>query len=107
MGAGYYRHLVEIQQKTVIRDPDTGELIEDWAPYAKVWAAVEDLSGREFWAAQQVQSEVSTRVRIRYLPGVNPTMRVVHAGRHLEITAVLDPDGRRRELQLLCKELVT
>lgn len=106
MGAGRYRHPVEIQHKSWVQDPLTGEMREDWTTYARVWAAVEDLSGREFWAAQQVQSEVTTRVRFRYLPGVEPSMRVLHAGRQLEIVAVLEPDGTRRELQLLCKELV-
>ena len=106
MGAGRYRHLVEIQHTSWVQDPLTGEMWEDWTTYARVWAAVEDISGREFWAAQQVQSEVTTRVRLRYLPGVEPSMRVLHAGRTLEIVAVLEPDGTRRELQLLCKELV-
>jgi len=106
MGAGRYRHPVEIQHKSWVQDPLTGEMREDWTTYARVWAAVEDLSGREFWAAQQVQSEVTTRVRFRYLPGVEPSMRVLHAGRQREIGAGRERDGTRRELLLLCKELV-
>src|SRR5690606_36528234 len=106
MGAGRDRHATESQHKSWVLVPLTVEMREDWSSYARVWAAVEDISGREFWAAQQVQSEVTTRVRVRYLPGVEPSMRVLHAGRTLEIVAVLEPDGTRRELQLLCKELV-
>lgn len=102
MRAGLLRHLVTIEHYTVIRLPN-GTIIEDWAPFANVWAEVRDLRGREFWSAQQVQSEVTTRILIRYLPGVSSDMRVVHEGQVYEIDHILEPDGRRRELQLLCK----
>src|SRR5690606_41656521 len=46
------------------------------------------------------------RRRSSDLPGVDPTMRVLHAGRELEIVAGLEADGTRRELQLVCKEFV-
>lgn len=105
MRAGELRHKVVIQQESGIRDPDSGEIIPGWSTFAEVWAEVVDLSGREYWSAQQVQSQVSTRVRIRYLDGVKPTMRVAHGSRTLQIEAVIDPDGRRRELQLMCSEI--
>ena len=105
MRAGALRHRIEIQRNDGIRDPDSGEIIPGWTTVARVWAEVVDLSGREFWDSQQVQSEISTRVRIRYRDGIEPTMRVIHGDRTLEIQAVLDPDGRRRELHLMCREL--
>lgn len=105
MRAGELRHKIEIQSETGVKDPDSGEIIPGWTTFARVWAEVADLSGREFWDSQQVQSEVSTRVRIRYLDGVKPTMRVIHGSRTLQIEAVIDPDGRRRELQLMAREI--
>ncbi|AMP15492.1 phage head-tail joining family protein [Collimonas pratensis] len=67
-------------------------------PYAKK----EDLSGRELFAAQAAQSEVTTRFRIRYRTGVTAKMRLLCDGVIYNIEAVLDRDGRKRELQLMC-----
>jgi head-tail adaptor len=50
-----------------------------------------------------VQSEVTTRVRIRYRPGVTPAMRLVHGADFHIITAVIHVNSARNELQLMCK----
>lgn len=103
--AGDLRHRVTIQQATVTRN-EFGEPVETWQDLATVWAEVVDLSGREFIEARQAPaSEVTTRVRIRYRAGIEPTMRVLHGARVLEIVAVLEPEGRRRELHLMCREV--
>lgn len=100
---GRLRHRVTLQRPVTSRDT-YGDAIESWVDVATVWAAMEDLSGREYWAAAQQASEVTTRVTIRYRDGVHVTWRIVHAvtWETYQIHAILDPDGRRRELQLLC-----
>jgi len=106
MRAGTLRHRIQIQQKTVTQNT-YGEEIVAWAELTTVWGSVEDLSGREFYEARQVPAaEVTTRVCIRYRSDVEPTMRVIHGGRTLEIVSVLDPEGRKRETILMCRELV-
>lgn len=104
MRAGLLRHLVTIEAVEWVRDPVSGAVTEEWVTKAKVWAEVRDLRGREFWAAQQIQSEVTTRVLIRHMDGLGPEMRVRHGDRILDIDHIIDPDGRGRELQLMCKE---
>ena len=64
------------------------------------------MSGTELVEAQQTAAEVSHQVRMRYRDDVNAEHRVVHRGRNLNILSVTDPDERRRELILLCKERV-
>jgi SPP1 family predicted phage head-tail adaptor len=107
MRIGKLRHLVTIQQR-VAGSPDQtaeGAPDEDWASYATdVWAAVEPLSGRELFAAQQFESEVTTRVRIRYRSGITAAMRVVFESRNYNIRYILDPDERHIELHLLCTQ---
>jgi SPP1 family predicted phage head-tail adaptor len=105
MRAGELRSRVALQTATETQD-DYGAPVPSWATTATVWGEVVDLSGREYFAAQQVNAEVSTRIRIRYLAGVVPKMRAVANGRTFDILAVLDPDGRKRELHLMCKEVV-
>ena len=104
MRAGLLRHRVTIQNLTTTQD-SFGDVVEDWSNFATVWAQVEDLSGREFFAAVQVNSEIKTRARIRYMEGIKPTMRILHGTRTLEIIAPIDPDGKRRMLELLCREV--
>lgn len=101
---GDLRHRLTIQKLEKVKDPVSGELKEEWTEFATVWGSVEDLAGREFFDAQQVNAEITTRVKIRYLKGIKATMRIIYDDRVLEIAAPpMDPDGRKRELHLLCK----
>lgn len=104
MRAGRLRHRVTIQSVTTNTD-SYGQPIESWSTFAEVWAAVEPLTGREYFQAQQLQAEVTYRVRIRYLTGVLPTMRVLHDSRTFEVQAVINLDERNRELHLMCREV--
>ena len=102
MGAGTMRHRVQIQAKTVAHD-DHGAPVATWTPVATVWASLEATSTREWFAAQQVQSEVTQRIRIRYRTDIDATMRVVHKGRVYDIVGIL-PNNRQTQCVLMCKE---
>jgi SPP1 family predicted phage head-tail adaptor len=80
---------------------------DNWKPWIKVWAQVEDLGGAEYHLAKQVEAgKVTTRVVIRWRDDIDrATMRVNDAGRILGIESVLDREGRRRKLELMCKEV--
>lgn len=80
-----------------------GDSTNEWTAQATVWAAVEPLVGREYMAALQVQSDVSTRVRMRYRPGVTAADRLVHEGRVYAIESVIDVRSARRELVLMVR----
>lgn len=104
MKAGTLRHRVVLQRLTETRGP-TGDLVKTWADQPEIWAAVEPLSGREYWQAQQVAAETTIRVRIRYSSGVVPTMRVKYGTRTFEVLSIIDPEERHVELHLMCREL--
>lgn len=83
-----------------------------WHPYAKVWASIEPISGREYWSAAQSQSESSVRIVIRYRDGVTTRTRV----RYESDDGVVDfelksPPINYREqnqfLELMCREKAT
>ena len=103
--ASKLRHRITFQERATGQD-EFGQPIDTWQDICTVWAAVEPLSGREFWAAQQVQAEVTTRIRIRYRQGIRPEMRVLYDGRTYDIQTVIDPEERHVELQLMCREVV-
>lgn len=105
MRAGELRHRVVLQAKTITRD-DYGSPSPSYRSLATIWAGVEDLTGREFWEASKINSEVTSRIKIRYRAGIRPDMRIIFSSRTFDILAVLDPEGRRTELHLMCRELV-
>lgn len=109
MRAGTLRHRVTLQTVTETRDADGG-VSESWTDTATLWAAVEPLRGREYFSAKALQAEVTTRIRLRYRAGVVPKQRVTwldgSTTHTYDILEVIEPDTRRRELVLMCKELV-
>lgn len=107
ISAGNLRHRITIEKKMVTgRHPVTGTEITEWVPlWEGVPAEVVPLSVREFVAAQSVQSKLAARIRIRWRPGVDASMRILHDGRIYNIEGVLpDPDSGRAYLTLPCSE---
>ncbi|MBI9042922.1 MAG: phage head closure protein [Anaerolineaceae bacterium] len=106
MQAGMLRHRITIKYKEATQDATYNEEQVSWTTLVTVWASVEPLQGREFLDAKQVQAEVSTRIRMRYLGTVRPTMRVYFGSRVFEVLAVIDVRTRYREMQLMCVERI-
>ena len=105
MNAGSLRHRFAI--KTAQETTDSfGVTVETPITFATVWASIEPLSGRELFQAQQVQAEVTHRVRMRYLAGVTAKMKGYYGTREFQILSVANRDERNRELEIMCKELV-
>ncbi|WP_283149736.1 phage head closure protein [Silvimonas soli] len=103
MRIGKLRHRINIQQRAIQRDGFGQPLLvwENVTP-TPVWASVEPLRGREFIAAQQQQAELTTRIRMRYRPGITAAMRVLHGETIYNIVAPIDVEMRHVELQLMC-----
>lgn len=103
MKACKLRENITIQQRTETQG-STGEVTWTWSTYKTTRAAVELLRGQEYFAAQQLQSSTTTRIRIRYLADITTKMRVVHGTRYYAIEGIINPNSRNRELQLMCRE---
>jgi SPP1 family predicted phage head-tail adaptor len=73
--------------------------------FAEVWASVQGVTAREFLLAGQQQTEISHRVRMRFLTGLTQRMRIVWRGRTLEIVSLLE-HANRSEHELLCQETI-
>ena len=102
MKAGQLDQRVTIERQSQETDP-YGQPIDEWLAIVNTWGAVEPLAGREYIAAMAVQSDVTTRVRLRYRPGITSADRVVHEGRLYNIVSVIDVRSDHRELQLMCR----
>ena len=104
MKIGNLRHRVVLQQKVITEDA-LKQQSEAWADIATVWAAIEPLSGREYFAARQENAEVTAKITIRYRKDVTPDMRAVAEGRVFDVLSVINPGERNISLILMCKEI--
>lgn len=102
---GKLRNKIVIQQHSGNKD-SCGQPDDVWPDYKTVWASIEPINGREFFAAQQINAEIDVRIRIRYCSGVKPSMRCVFGAKIYDIQSVIDFEERHTEMQLMCKELI-
>ena len=66
-------------------------------------AEIYPMSGREFVAAQSIQAGVNTKITIRWMDGIKPSMRVLHGDQVYNIRAVLPDPTLRRHITLMCE----
>lgn len=100
MRAGPLDRQVALQHEVKTRNASTGEEEVTYTTYATVWAGKRDLRGREFFASQQVNSDITTIWQIRYRTDVLSTDRMVIDGLYYNI---LPPQeiGRRDGLEIM------
>jgi len=103
MRSGPLRHWVTIRTYTKSRD-SYGAEVETWADFADTWASVEPLIGREYMAAKQVSAEVSHKIRMRYIAGLLPTMKIAWGAREFEIVSILNVQERNTEIVIMATE---
>jgi SPP1 family predicted phage head-tail adaptor len=110
ISAGKLRHRITIQQPAITQDAQTGEITEGWSTFAdNIPAAIEPLSARDFIQSAAMQSEITTRITVRYLAGIKPAMRIVDAstGSIYNIRGVLsDKDSGRAYITMPCDEVL-
>ena len=106
MRIGELRHRVTLQRKEITEDA-LKQQSEVWTDIATVWARIEPLSGREYFAARQENADISVKIIIRYLPGITTDSRAVFDGRVFEALSVVNPEERCESLILMCREAVS
>jgi SPP1 family predicted phage head-tail adaptor len=84
-----------------------GEEVESWTTTVTVWGEMLPSlrATREAFAGQSEQrsARLTMECHMRYRTGFSPkSSRLGWDGKVFDVEAVMDPDGRRRELLLLC-----
>lgn len=98
MQSGQFNKRVTLQSQSEAQDA-AGQPVLTWADIATVWASIDAISGREYFASQANQAELQVRIRIRLRDGIKANMRVVHGADIYDIRAVLP---QSREMHLMC-----
>jgi SPP1 family predicted phage head-tail adaptor len=108
INAGKYRHIVTFQR---LRDAKNlyGEtpknLKNNWEDAFTARVGIFPISGREALYEDVRQSEISHRIVLRYIKGVDTTMRIKFGQRIFEIISPpVNARERNDELLLFCKE---
>lgn len=85
---------------------DYGEVIDQWDDITTTRAAIYPISGKEFFSAEKINSKVTHKVNVRYLPNITTDMRVKFGERFFHIESAINFQEKNCILQLLCKELI-
>lgn len=108
LSAGQMHQKVSVERCVESRNDD-GQVVRTWNELlCQRSACVMPVGGTErFWSGIQVQTESRILVRLWFDSGseqITETMRVVWSGRRYGITRVYDPENRRRELAIECRD---
>lgn len=105
MGAGDFNTPLTYELPTITRN-DSNEAIDTFIAIATVWADIDPISGREYFAGAAVQNDATFKIKIRHRRDITTRGRFRNGGRIYEITAVINVKERNRELICLCRELI-
>ena len=100
------RHRIKLQSPSNISLNSIKEQTPIYENVAEVWAEVLPLRGREYQESQKLQAETQYRVIIRYRSDVEANWRVLWRNQQLQITDVLDTNGLKEQLEIMCFEKV-
>lgn len=101
---GEFRHPIIIQKLDKVSN-DYGELNDIWIDFLEIRAAIYPLSGKDFFAAETTNSEITHKINIRYIKGVTSSMRIKFGERYFEIISPpINFQEKNILLQIMCKE---
>jgi len=104
MGIGEMRHRITFQRVTpsVNENGFESEVPQD---YKTVWAEASNLSGKEYFSAAQVNEENTVKFTIRFLEGLDQTMKILFQGKAYNITAIDDIKYKKRYIEIKALEV--
>jgi SPP1 family predicted phage head-tail adaptor len=109
MKLGKLNRLITILERQVTKDPVYNTEIVEWVVLTTAYAEVQDmLPSRAERIAEGINiARRPARVRMRWRPDIDSTMRISVDGREMRIVAGPIELGRRGGLELMVEELST
>ncbi|MES0444981.1 MAG: phage head closure protein [Desulfobacterales bacterium] len=100
------RSKITIEKATETRG-SSGGVEKTWSTYVTRRASIEPLVGKEYFKAQQEQTDITVKMLIRYdslTSLINPRdYRVKHGGVIYDIETPINPMERNRDIELMCR----
>lgn len=104
MRAGNLNHLITVEAYTEAVDSFGGSSGGSWATFGQAWASILPLNGTEKYVSGEKHATATHKIKMRFLSGLNPKMRIKARGRTFEIISVINVGERDREMQLIVEE---
>lgn len=105
MRAGDLDQQITIQVAALSRGA-SGEQLETWQTWQTVWASVQTSGGSESFYNPQLVAMSTHKIKMRFIHGVKPTMRILWRGRILDIVHIDESRYREGEMYILAQEVV-
>jgi SPP1 family predicted phage head-tail adaptor len=107
--SGALRFYARIENDSGTTRNAVGEVVESWAEYATAWMNIVKLSGAELVTAQQIKTNSTHQVTMRYQDGIAADMRIkwnptIASTATLHIVDVNNVDNGNHTLLILAKE---
>ena len=103
MDSGAYRNIVTIQ-KCEIEKNNVGSSKEVWSDYKKDYAYINGISGREYWAAAEVEQEKTVDFIFRWKPYYDEMntrqYRIVYKGDIYNISSIDNVQMRNKTVKM-------
>ena len=99
MDIGRMKHRITFQVQDLEQE-------ETWNDILSTWANINPISGKEYYSAETINSDLTHKIRLRYRKGITPDMRVIYNDRIFYIISVINEYEKNTMLQLMCRELI-
>ena len=100
--AGQRRSLVSIETPAGSKS-STGAKTASWVEFKQVYAKIKTMRTYEKQAAQAANPGANVMIRIKYIAGLLPTMRIVYNSTIYSILGINDIDERHRDVEFTCQ----
>lgn len=105
MRAGNLRNKAEIQEIGETQN-DFGEVEKgDYAKFKDVWCSIVPVTGKESFLSNVDFSKTTHKIRIRYIPGINASMRLVWQGRIFNFISTANVSERDKTIDIKAEEV--
>lgn len=99
-----------LRNRGIIQKPDNSGNVpagsRTWHTYATVWAQIEPISGSESVDSdgKKTQADVTHIITMRFIRGLNPSMRFVFEGRLFLFRVIRNIDERNADIVVQARE---
>lgn len=100
--AGQRRSLVRIETPVKVKS-DSGAATTSWVLFKQVYAKIKTMRTYEKQAAQAANPGANSMIRVKYIAGLLPTMRIVYNSTIYSILGINDIDERHRDVEFTCQ----
>lgn len=103
LSSGQLRHRITFEVENTAED-NTGGLVSGWSVHLVTRANIVPLSGNELLHSQQLKTNVTHKMYLRFAKTITTKMRIKFDDREFQIRAAINMEERSRWLEISAME---